>query len=133
MLYTEFLTGIERDHSEGTAFAYRVINKFYMDDKIHTQADCFKMFNQNPDNFLWVDSKIHLTNGMIAEKPANLAEEISFDEAIDRINDEFGFAKEKIIICSTPYYFATDMQYIIFAVRNHIWAWLNGDIYEVSR
>lgn len=133
MLYSEFLKGINRNHSEGTAFAYRVINKLYMDDKINTQADCFKAFKQDPDRFLWVDDEIYLGHGKTAKKPANLTEEISFDEAIDRISDEFGFAKEKIIICSTPYYFATDMQYIIFSVRNYTWAWLNGDIYEVWR
>lgn len=132
MLYSEFLNGINKEHGEGTAFAYQVINKLYMDDKIRTQADCFRFFNRYASDFMWVND-INLTNGMKAEKPKNLHESISYEEAIEIISEWYGFEADKIIICHTPYYAATDFNYIVFSVKRYERVLLNGELYDVSR
>ena len=56
---------------------------------------------------------------------------ISENEAKVRINHEFGFEVSQITIIGTPYYEASDWQYITFECREFNWLWANANIYKV--
>ncbi|MEG2081437.1 MAG: hypothetical protein RRZ68_07750, partial [Oscillospiraceae bacterium] len=107
MLYREFLNSIEREHTQGTTYAYKVINNLYMENRLKTHEDCYNFFNKNKNDFLWVDELI-LGKGKKAVKPDNLTEEITDERAIEIINGEYGFERDKIEICATPYFDAWD-------------------------
>ena len=48
-----------------------------------------------------------------------------------RINDMFGFEASGIEITGTPYYDATDYQFIRFRVREMMWLYCNDDLFRV--
>jgi len=56
---------------------------------------------------------------------------ISIPEAQMRINDMFGFEASGIEIIGTPYYDATDYQFIRFQVREMMWLYCNDDLFRV--
>lgn len=132
MLYSEFLTGIEKEHSEGTAYAYEVINKLYMEDQLKDHQEAFKYFNDNRNEFMWVND-LNIGNGKRINKSEHLKEIIPNDEAIEIINKEFGFEKDKIIICSTPYFEAWDDNFIVFLVKGYSRVFHSGELYDVLR
>lgn len=51
--------------------------------------------------------------------------------AIDKVNREWGFEKNKITIIGVPYYFATDYQFIRFDCCGMSWLWKNESLYEI--
>lgn len=57
--------------------------------------------------------------------------EIPQNEAIKRINEEFGFEEGRIRILETPYYSATDFNSIRFNCGNWKWLVKNGKIFRV--
>jgi len=59
----------------------------------------------------------------------NCDTEISIPEAQIRINDMFGFEASGIEIVGTPYYDATDCQFIIFRTREIEWIYCNGNLF----
>lgn len=61
----------------------------------------------------------------------NCDTEISIPEARIRINDMFGFEASGIEITATPYYDATDYQFIRFRVREVAWLYCNDDLFRV--
>lgn len=61
----------------------------------------------------------------------NCDTEISIPEARIRINDMFGFEASGIKITGTPYYAATDYQFIRFWVRDIAWLYCNDDLFRV--
>lgn len=132
MLYGEFLNGIEREHTQGTAYAYKVINNLYMEDKLKTHEDCYNFFNRNRNDFLWVD-ELNLGKGKKAVKPDNLTEEITEERAIEIINGEYGFERDKIEICATPYFDAWDFNFIVFSVKGYARVMQDGALYDVWR
>ena len=61
----------------------------------------------------------------------NCDTEIPIPEALWRINDMFGFETSGIEIVGTPYYDATDYQFIIFRTREIEWLYCNDDLFRV--
>lgn len=56
---------------------------------------------------------------------------ITVEQALDEVNQEWGFQKDKIQIIGQPYYEATDWQFIRFNAPHMGWLWANGSIYQV--
>ena len=61
----------------------------------------------------------------------NCDTEVSEDEAKIAINSEWGFEVSRIEIIGTPYYDATDYQFIRFDCKHMTWLWKNGNLYQV--
>lgn len=61
----------------------------------------------------------------------NCATEISEEKAKVAINAEWGFEVSRIKIIETPYYDATDYQFIRFNCGYMTWLWKNGNLYQV--
>lgn len=61
----------------------------------------------------------------------NCGTEVSESEAKEAINSEWGFEKGLVQIIGTPYYDATDYQFIRFDCGHMTWLWKNGDLYQV--
>lgn len=61
----------------------------------------------------------------------NCATEVSEDKAKVEINSEWGFEASRIRIIGTPYYDATDYQFIRFDCCQMTWLWSNGNLYQV--
>ncbi|MEA5041339.1 MAG: hypothetical protein VB053_02245 [Oscillibacter ruminantium] len=61
----------------------------------------------------------------------NCDTEISEDEAKVAVNSEWGFEASRIKIIGTPYYDATDWQFIRFDCAHMTWLWKNGNLYQV--
>ncbi|MGX8710300.1 MAG: hypothetical protein ACQGTM_08645 [bacterium] len=57
--------------------------------------------------------------------------EVSEDEAKIAINSEWGFEASRVQIVGTPYYDATDWQFIRFDCAHMTWLWKNGNLYQV--
>jgi hypothetical protein len=60
----------------------------------------------------------------------NCGTEVSEAEAIIATNTEWGFEASRIRIIGTPYYDATDYQFIRFDCAHMTWLWKNGSIYQ---
>ncbi len=52
------------------------------------------------------------------------------DQAKVAINREWGFEASRIRIIGTPYYDATDYQFIRFDCAHMCWLWKNGNLYQ---
>jgi hypothetical protein len=61
----------------------------------------------------------------------NCGTEVSEDEAKVAVNSEWGFEASRIQIIGTPYYDATDYQFIRFDCAHMTWLWKNGNLYQV--
>lgn len=61
----------------------------------------------------------------------NCDTEVSEDEAKVAVNSEWGFEVSRVKIIGTPYYDATDYQYIRFDCAHMTWLWANGNLYQV--
>lgn len=61
----------------------------------------------------------------------NCGTEVSEDRAKVVVNREWGFEVSRIRIIGTPYYDATDYQYIRFDCGYMTWLWKNGSLYHV--
>ncbi|MGP8313309.1 hypothetical protein ACG0Z4_20855 [Enterocloster aldenensis] len=61
----------------------------------------------------------------------NCGTEVSEDDAKEAINSEWGFEKDRVQIIGTPYYDATDWQFIRFDCGHMTWLWKNGNLYQV--
>lgn len=61
----------------------------------------------------------------------NCGTEVSEDEAKEAINSEWGFEKDRVQLIGTPYYDATDWQFIRFDCGHMTWLWKNGNLYQV--
>jgi len=61
----------------------------------------------------------------------NCGTEVSEDEAKIAVNGEWGFEASRIRIIGTPYYDATDYQFIRFDCAHMTWLWKNGNLYQV--
>jgi len=61
----------------------------------------------------------------------NCATAISEEEAKIAINREWGFEVSRVKIIGTPYYDATDWQYIRFDCAHMTWLWKNGNLEQV--
>lgn len=61
----------------------------------------------------------------------NCGAEVSEDDAKEAINSEWGFEKDRVQIIGTPYYDATDWQFIRFDCGHMTWLWKNGNLYQV--
>lgn len=51
--------------------------------------------------------------------------------AINKINQEWGFERNRITIIGVPYYSTIDYQFIRFDCTGIRWLWKNGSIYEI--
>ena len=56
---------------------------------------------------------------------------ITEEAAKIEVNREWGFEASRIKIIGTPYYDATDWQFIRFDCAHMTWLWKNGSIYQV--
>lgn len=61
----------------------------------------------------------------------NCDTQISIERAVVEVNTEWGFEASRIKIIGTPYYDATDYQYIRFDCAHMTWLWSNGSLYQV--
>jgi hypothetical protein len=61
----------------------------------------------------------------------NCGTEVPEAEAIIAVNSEWGFEASRIKIIGTPYYDATDYQFIRFDCAHMTWLWKNGSLYQV--
>lgn len=61
----------------------------------------------------------------------NCATTISEEAAIVEVNREWGFEASRIKIIGTPYYDATDWQFIRFDCAQMTWLWANKNLYQV--
>ena len=61
----------------------------------------------------------------------NCGTKVSDTEAIVKVNGEWGFEASRIEIIGTPYYDATDYQYIRFDCAHMTWLWKNGNLCQV--
>jgi len=61
----------------------------------------------------------------------NCGTEVSEDEAKIAVNSEWGFEVSRIRIIGTPYYDATDYQFIRFDCAHMTWLWKNGNLHQV--
>lgn len=61
----------------------------------------------------------------------NCGTEITKEAAKVAVNGEWGFEASRIQIIGTPYYDATDWQFIRFDCAHMTWLWSNGNLYQV--
>lgn len=61
----------------------------------------------------------------------NCAEEITEEAARVAVCEEWGFEASRVRIIGTPYYDATDWQFIRFDCAHMTWLWKNGSLYQV--
>ena len=61
----------------------------------------------------------------------NCDTEVSEDKAKIAVNSEWGFEASRIRVIGTPYYDATDYQFIRFDCAFMTWLWKNGNLYQV--
>jgi hypothetical protein len=61
----------------------------------------------------------------------NCETEISTGAARIAVNDEWGFEASRIKIIGTPYYDATDFQFIRFDCAHMCWLWTKGYLFQV--
>lgn len=61
----------------------------------------------------------------------NCGTQVSEEEAKIRVNQEWGFEASRVEIIGTPYYDATDYQFIRFDCAHMTWLWKNGNLYQV--
>lgn len=61
----------------------------------------------------------------------NCGAEITEEAARIKICDEWGFETGRVHIIGTPYYDATDYQFIRFNCGHMAWLWANGDLLQV--
>lgn len=61
----------------------------------------------------------------------NCCTEITEDRAKIKVNSEWGFEASRIKIIGTPYYDATDYQFIRFDCAHMTWLWKNGSLYQI--
>lgn len=57
--------------------------------------------------------------------------EITEEDARVKVCEEWGFEASRIHIIGTPYYDATDWQFIRFNCAHMTWLWRNGSLYQV--
>ena len=61
----------------------------------------------------------------------NCGTEISVERARVEVCEEWGFEASRVRIIGTPYYDATDWQFIRFDCAHMTWLWTNGNLYQV--
>ncbi len=61
----------------------------------------------------------------------NCGTSVREDKAIIEVNCEWGFEASRIKIIGTPYYDATDYQFIRFDCAHMSWLWKNGSLFFV--
>jgi hypothetical protein len=61
----------------------------------------------------------------------NCGTKVPEDKAKIAVNSEWGFEASRIQIIGTPYYDATDYQFIRFDCAHMTWLWKNGNLYQV--
>ena len=61
----------------------------------------------------------------------NCGTEISEERARVEVCEEWGFEASRVKIIGTPYYDATDWQFIRFDCAHMTWLWKNGNLYQV--
>ena len=84
----------------------------------------FKWCLQNPEAIIaYEESRNWIIN--------NCDTKITNEKAVVAINREWGFEASRIKIIGTPYYDATDWQYIRFDCAFMTWLWKNGKLYQV--
>jgi hypothetical protein len=133
MLYGEFLIGTDNEgkgHLESLQHAYEVINALYMNDKLKTKEDCYECYRRNKNDFSWID-ELDIGRGQKAENTCKRI--ISEEEAKNIINEQFAFERDKIEICGTAYYEATDWNFIRFMVKGYSRVYWNDGLYDVLR
>lgn len=63
----------------------------------------------------------------------NCGEEITEEAARLKVCEEWGFETGRVRIIGTPYYDATDYQFIRFNCGHMAWLWANGDLLQAYR
>lgn len=61
----------------------------------------------------------------------NCGAEITEERARIEVCEEWGFEANRVHIVGTPYYDATDYQFIRFDCAHMTWLWANGQLYQV--
>ena len=125
----EFLLEAEKPDSEKAKEVYRALFTLWKEGKITSagvyQFARFKWCLDAPEAIVVYqkDSKEWLVN--------NCGTKISEAEARKAVFTEFGFTENAIRIIGTPYYDASDWNFIRFDCRAWSWLMKNGEIYSV--
>jgi len=61
----------------------------------------------------------------------NCGTEITEEQARVKVCEEWGFEASRVHIIGTPYYDATDWQFICFDCAHMRWLWTKDDLYKV--
>ena len=130
MLYEEFLKGIEREGTEATQYAFKLINRAYMGDKFLTKEQAYESFLRNSNNYDWIDV-LDVGHGRKVENTCKTL--MDEKDARNLINEWFGFELDKIEICGQAYYEATDWNLIRFMVKGYPRVLWNDQLYDIYR
>lgn len=108
---------------------YKILASFVDDKKIKA----YDVYNYA--RFKWClqkpESIVAYQIGHTSWKVNDCDEEIAHDDAMKRINREWGFEESRITLQGTPYYSATDYMFIRFDCGLMGWLWANGSLYQV--
>ena len=125
----EFIAEAELDDIETLKAVYEKLADFVSQKKLRSSEVYryakYKWCLKNPSAIIAYES------GPNTWKVNNCDTAISIELAITEINSEWGFEASQIKIIGTPYYDATDYQFIRFDCRHMTWLWTNGTLYQV--
>lgn len=125
----EFLLEAERPDNEKTKAVYQTLAALCKAGKI-TPADVYQFAR-----FKWCITAPQSIVAYQADRNTwlvnNCDTAISVEKAAQAVHDEFGFDEKLIGIIGTPYYDATDWNFIRFNCRAWSWLMKNGEIYSV--
>lgn len=125
----EFLAEASKPGDDTAAETYDILADLVKDKKI-TAADVYqyakhKWCLRNPDAI------VAYQYGRDKWAVNNCDAEIAEESARIKVCEEWGFEASRIKIIGTPYYDATDWQFICFDCTRTTWLWCNGNLHQV--
>lgn len=125
----EFLTEANKPEDGTAAKTYDVLANLVETGKL-SAADVYQYAR-----FKWClrdpDAIVSYQYGQDKWAVNNCDEKITDDVARIKVCEEWGFEASRIKIIDTPYYGATDWQFIRFDCAHMTWLWRNGDLNRV--
>ncbi|MDE7245235.1 MAG: hypothetical protein K2O18_14860 [Oscillospiraceae bacterium] len=125
----EFLIEADKKKSDPAAYTYKALVNLVEVKKLRPGEVLnyarFRWCLNNPEAV--IDYKIGRDKWAVN----NCDTEITADEARIKVCEEWGFETGRTHIFKTPYYNATDYQFIRFTCAHMTWLWQNGSLYQV--
>ncbi len=126
----EFAAEAGKQYSETAAEVYDILSRFVQEKKL-SAADLFRYAR-----FKWClrdPAAIIAYQGTRWEWYVNnCSEEITEEAARVKVCEEFGFEASRVKIIGTPYYDATDWNFIRFDCAGWHWLMVNGNIQKIA-